>query len=317
MAMNVLVTGGAGFIGSHLVTRLVRDGHSVRVLDNLTTGKRENLAEVAGDVDLHVGDIRDEGAVARAAEGRELVFHEAAIVSVPYSVEHPRETHAVNVQGTLNVALAARDAGARRIVFASSAAVYGEEPELPKRETHVPRPVSPYGVEKITGEHYLQAFSRVYGLESVCLRYFNVFGPRQDPSSAYSGVISIFADRVLRGAPITIFGDGSASRDFVFVDNVVAANVLAGTRAGVSGRSFNVALGERTTLLELAAAVGEACEATPAIVFAPERLGDVRDSVADISRAREELGYAPTASLRDGLRALVASLRSAQNPRGA
>lgn len=310
MAMNVLVTGGAGFIGSHLVTRLVRDGHSVRVLDNLTTGKRENLAEVAGDVDLHVGDIRDEGAVARAAEGRELVFHEAAIVSVPYSVEHPRETHAVNVQGTLNVALAARDAGARRIVFASSAAVYGEEPELPKRETHVPRPVSPYGVEKITGEHYLQAFSRVYGLESVCLRYFNVFGPRQDPSSAYSGVISIFADRVLRGAPITIFGDGSASRDFVFVDNVVAANVLAGTRAGVSGRSFNVALGERTTLLELAAAVGEACEATPAIVFAPERLGDVRDSVADISRAREDLGYAPTASLRHGLRALVAQLRS-------
>ncbi|MBL9111159.1 MAG: SDR family oxidoreductase [Myxococcales bacterium] len=314
MAMNVLVTGGAGFIGSHLVTRLVRDGHSVRVLDNLTTGKRENLAEVAGDVDLHVGDIRDEGAVARAAEGRELVFHEAAIVSVPYSVEHPRETHAVNVQGTLNVALAARDAGARRIVFASSAAVYGEEPELPKRETHVPRPVSPYGVEKITGEHYLQAFSRVYGLESVCLRYFNVFGPRQDPSSAYSGVISIFADRVLRGAPITIFGDGSASRDFVFVDNVVAANVLAGTRAGVSGRSFNVALGERTTLLELAAAVGEACEATPAIVFAPERLGDVRDSVADISRAREDLGYAPTASLRHGLRALVAQLRS--GPRG-
>jgi UDP-glucose 4-epimerase len=150
----------------------------------------------------------------------------------------------------------------------------------------------------------------VYGLESVCLRYFNVFGPRQDPSSAYSGVISIFADRVLRGAPITIFGDGSASRDFVFVDNVVAANVLAGTRAGVSGRSFNVALGERTTLLELAAAVGEACEATPTIVFAPERLGDVRDSVADISRAREDLGYAPTATLRDGLRALVAELRS-------
>lgn len=311
MAMNVLVTGGAGFIGSHLVTRLVREGHAVRVLDNLTTGKRENLAEVLGDVDLHVGDIRDERAVARASEGRELVFHEAAIVSVPYSVEHPRETHAVNVQGTLNVALAARDAGARRIVLASSAAVYGEDPELPKRESHVPRPVSPYGVEKITGEHYLQAFSRVYGLESVCLRYFNVFGPRQDPSSAYSGVISIFADRILRGAPITIFGDGSASRDFVFVDNVVSANVLAGTRPGVSGRSFNVALGERTTLLELAAAVGEACGASPSIVFAPERLGDVRDSVADISRAREELGYAPTASLRDGLRALVDSLRSA------
>lgn len=316
MAMNVLVTGGAGFIGSHLVTRLVREGHAVRVLDNLTTGKRENLAEVLGDVDLQVGDIRDEGAVARASEGRELVFHEAAIVSVPYSVEHPRETHAVNVQGTLNVALAARDAGARRIVFASSAAVYGEDPELPKRETHVPRPVSPYGVEKITGEHYLHAFSRVYGLESVCLRYFNVFGPRQDPTSAYSGVISIFADRILRAAPITIFGDGSASRDFVFVDNVVSANVLGGTKPGVSGRSFNVALGERTTLLELAAAVGEACEASPSIVFAPERLGDVRDSVADIARAREELGYAPTASLRDGLRALVASLRSAQNPRG-
>jgi len=306
--MKVLVTGGAGFIGSHIVTRLVREGHDVRVFDNLSTGKRENLAAVATDVDVVVGDIRDEVAVGRAAAGVDLVFHEAAIVSVPYSVEHPRETHAVNVLGTLNVALAARDAGAKRLVFACSAAVYGEDPELPKRETMRPVPVSPYGVEKIAGEQYLHAFSAMYGIETVSLRYFNVFGPRQDPSSAYSGVISIFADRISRDAELKVYGDGKQTRDFVFVDNVVDANMLAATTLGVSGRAYNVACGRGTTLLELGALLGEVSGKAPRIVHAEARLGDVRDSVADISLARAELGYEPRVTVRDGLAALVASL---------
>ncbi len=306
--MKVLVTGGAGFIGSHIVTRLVRDGHGVRVFDNLSTGKRENLAHVAADVELVVGDIRDEVAVGHAAAGVDLVFHEAAIVSVPYSVEHPRETHAVNVLGTLNVALAARDAGAKRLVFACSAAVYGEDPELPKRETMRPVPVSPYGVEKIAGEQYLHAFSAIYGIETVSLRYFNVFGPRQDPSSAYSGVISIFADRISRGAELKVYGDGKQTRDFVFVDNVVDANMLAATTVGVSGRAYNVACGRGTTLLELGALLGEVSGKAARIVHAEPRLGDVRESVADISLARAELGYAPRVTVRDGLAALVGSL---------
>ena len=308
--MKVLVTGGAGFIGSHIVTRLLREGHTVRVLDNLTTGKRENLAHVAKDVELVVGDVRDESAVAAAMAGAELVYHEAAIVSVPYSVEHPRETHAVNVLGTLNVALAARDAGARRLVFACSAAVYGEDPELPKREAMKPAPVSPYGVEKIAGEQYLHAFSSIYGIETVSLRYFNVFGPRQDPSSAYSGVISIFADRIRKGSELKIYGDGKQTRDFVFVDNVVDANLLAGTRTGngISGRAYNVACGKATTLLELATLLGEVSGKAPVIVHAEPRVGDVRDSVADITRARSELGYEPKVSVKDGLRELLASL---------
>jgi len=309
MAMRVLVTGGAGFIGSHIVTRLVEAGHTVRVLDNLTTGKRENLAHIAKDVELVVGDCRDEGAVAAVMKGIDLAYHEAAIVSVPYSVEHPRETHAVNVLGTLNVALAARDAGVKRLVFACSAAVYGEDPELPKREAMRPMPVSPYGVEKVTGEQYLHTFSAIYGLETVSLRYFNVFGPRQDPGSAYSGVISIFTDRILRGSPLTLYGDGKQTRDYVFVDNVVDANVLAGTREGISGRAYNVACGKSTTLVELATLLGEVAGKRPEITFAPPRLGDVRDSVADITRARKELGYAPKVTVRDGLAALVASLR--------
>ena len=308
MAMKVLVTGGAGFIGSHIVGRLVREGHDVRVFDNLTTGKRENLAHVANDIELVVGDIRDDVAVGRAATGVDLVFHEAAIVSVPYSVEHPRETHAVNVLGTLNVALAARDAGAKRLVFACSAAVYGEDPELPKREAMRPVPVSPYGVEKIAGEQYLHAFSAIYGIETVSLRYFNVFGPRQDPTSAYSGVISIFADRILRGAELKVYGDGKQTRDFVFVENVVDANMLAATTDGVSGRAYNIACGRSTTLLELGALLGEVSGKTPRIVHAEARLGDVRDSVADIALARAELRYEPRVGVRDGLAALVASL---------
>lgn len=309
--MKVLVTGGAGFIGSHLTERLVREGHQVRVLDNLSTGKRENLASVAGDVELVVGDVRDEQATAEAARGVELVFHEAAIVSVPYSVSHPRETMAVNLTGTLNVLLAARDAGARRLVFACSAAVYGEEPELPKREGMKPTPLSPYGVEKIGGEQYLRAFAALYGLETVSLRYFNVFGPRQDPSSPYSGVISVFADRVLKGREVTVFGDGQQTRDFVYVENVIDANILAATREGISGRAYNIACGAKTTLLELAEMMAEASGQRVTVRHAPPRPGDVRDSFADIGLARQELGYAPRVTVKEGLARLLASLEKA------
>ncbi len=277
-------------------------------MDNLTTGKRENLAPVAGDVELIVGDVRDLEATRRASQGVELVFHEAAIVSVPYSVEHPEETLAVNLTGTLNVLLAARDAGARRLIFACSAAVYGEDLELPKKESMKPAPVSPYGVEKIGGEQYLHVFSRLFGLETVSLRYFNVFGPRQDPSSPYSGVISIFADRILGGRPITIFGNGLQTRDFVYVDNVVDANLLAAAREGVSGRAYNIACGARTTLLELAEQMGEVSGRSVSIAHAPPRPGDVQDSFADISLAREELGYAPLVPVKEGLGRLLASL---------
>jgi len=303
--VQILVTGGAGFIGSHLVTRLLGDGHTVRVLDNLSTGKRENLAHVAADVELVIGDVRDAAKVEECARGCEIIFHEAAIVSVPYSVENPQISHDVNIQGTLNALLAARAVGARRVVFACSAAIYGEEPTLPKREDMAPSPIAPYGVEKITGEYYVLAWPKLYGVEGVALRYFNVFGPRQDPRSPYSGVISIFADRAQTARPITIFGDGLQSRDFVFVEDVVQANVLAATVPGASGRAYNVGRGERTTLNELAAMMGRIVGRTLEVRHEAPRAGDIRDSVADISRAKSELGYAPRVGVEEGLRTLL------------
>lgn len=303
---RTLVTGGAGFIGSHLVGRLLELGHEVRVLDNFSSGKRENLASYAKDVEVFEGDVRDAAAVERAAAGCTLVFHEAAIVSVPYSVEHPIETHDVNIEGTLNVLQAARKHGVKRVVFASSAATYGEEPTLPKTEAMLPEPISPYGVEKMSGELYLRCFTRVYGLETVALRYFNVFGPRQDPSSAYSGVISVFAKRTLAGEPVTVFGDGQQSRDFVYVADVVQANVLAATTAAASGRVYNVACGRSTTLLELAKTLGEAVGKPATVNHAEPRAGDIKHSLADITRARRELGYDPQVSLLDGLKKLIA-----------
>ncbi len=302
--MRTLVTGGAGFIGSHLVDRLLAEGHEVRVLDSFSTGKRENLAHVQERITLHEADVRDVAAVERAAEGCEVVFHEAAVVSVPYSVEHPQETHDVNLQGTLNVLLAARKHGVRRVVFASSAAIYGEEPTLPKSEIMIPEPIAPYGVEKLASEHYLHTFAKLYGVETVALRYFNVFGPRQDPSSPYSGVISVFVRRLLANEPITIFGDGQQSRDFVEVRDVVAANLLAATVPGVSGRVFNVARGERTTLLELAGLLGKLAGRDAGPNLAAERAGDIRHSHASIDRARAELGYVPQVAVSAGLTAL-------------
>lgn len=310
--MRALVTGGSGFIGSHIVQRLVESGHKVRVVDDFSTGKRENLDAVARDVEIITGDVRDRAAMDKHAAGCEVIFHQAAVVSVPYSVEHPEETHAVNIQGTLNVLMAARKHGARRVVFASSAAVYGDEPTLPKRESMIPDPISPYGVEKLTSEHYLRAFARLYGLETVALRYFNVFGPRQDPSSPYSGVISVFVNRILADKPLDIFGDGKQSRDFVYVANVVDANIAAATTSGVSGRVYNIACGGRTTLIELADAIGRAAGVKVTKRFGEPRPGDIKESLADVSRARTELGYAPRVSVEEGLENLVSYVRRQQ-----
>jgi UDP-glucose 4-epimerase len=300
--MKALVTGGAGFIGSHIAERLVRAGHSVRVLDNFSAGKRTNLVP---DVEVVEGDIRDARLLSVATAGCEVVFHEAALVSVPYSVEHPVETHEINIRGTLNVLETARAAGVRRVVFASSAAVYGDDPALPKTETMLPTPISPYGVEKVTAEHYLRAYSALYGIETVALRYFNVFGPRQDPGSPYSGVISIFVDRAVANEGVTIFGDGHASRDFVFVADVVDANVLAATREGVSGQVYNVARGQRTTLNELAAMLGRIVGRELDVKHAAPRPGDIVDSVADVAKARMALGYAAKVGVEEGLARLV------------
>jgi UDP-glucose 4-epimerase len=303
--MKALVTGGAGFIGSHIVERLVRTGHTARVFDNFSSGKRENLAPFAPRIEVIPGDLRDRERVDLAVTGCDVVFHEAAIVSVPYSIEHPQETHDVNLQGTLNVLEAARRAGAKRVVFASSAAIYGDAPELPKRETMLPSPISPYGVEKITGEHYLRVYGSHYGLETVALRYFNVFGPRQDPSSPYSGVISVFVARALAKKTLTIFGDGEACRDFVYVDDVVDANFAAATRDGVSGQVFNVARGGRTSLNDLVAMLGRILQREIRPEHASERAGDIAKSVADVAHARDKLGYEAKVGVEDGLERLV------------
>jgi UDP-glucose 4-epimerase len=304
--MRALVTGGAGFIGSHIAQRLIARGDEVVVLDNLFTGSRKNVDAIGAGVRFVEGDVRSLATLEECAKGCDVIFHQAAIVSVPFSVERPQESHDVNIQGTLNALQAARAAKVKRVVFASSAAIYGEEPTLPKIETMVPAPISPYGVEKITGEHYLATWSRLFGVETVALRYFNVFGPRQDPRSPYSGVISIFVDRILAGKPITFFGDGSQTRDFVYVANVVDANMLAATKAGVSCRMFNVACGGSTSLLELCTLIERAAGKTVERTFAEPRAGDIKDSVADIGRAKSELGYTPKIDVETGLRELVA-----------
>jgi UDP-glucose 4-epimerase len=304
--MRALVTGGAGFIGSHLVERLLKDGHTVRVVDDFSTGKRANLTPFGDKIEVVEADIRDGWKLREVADGCEVIFHEAAIVSVPYSVEHPQETHDVNLQGTLNVLEAARHAKARRLVFASSAAVYGDAPGLPKHEGMLPTPIAPYGLEKLTSEHYLSIFARLYGVETVSLRYFNVFGPRQDPSSAYSGVISIFVDRARRGEPVTLFGDGSAYRDFVFVEDVVTANMLAAREPLASGRAFNVGRGEKTTLNDLVAMIGRVVGRPLVVKHEAPRVGDIAESLADISLARKVLGFEPRVPVEEGLRRLLA-----------
>jgi UDP-glucose 4-epimerase len=306
-----LVTGGCGFIGSHLCEELVRLGHTVRILDNLSSGYLRNIDHLKGRVEFLQGDIRSRGDLARAAEGVDYIFHEAALVSVFDSVERPADNNDINITGTLNVLLAAKDRGVRRVVMASSAAVYGNDPELPKRETMRPQPESPYAIGKITGEHYLRVFSSLYGVEAVSLRYFNVFGPRQDPKSFYSGVISKFADDVTAGRQPTVFGDGLQSRDFVFVKDVVRANLLA-MHAGNAGKgeAFNIGTAHSSTLLDLIGILGDLAGRPVAPTFRPARAGDIRHSLADISSARKDLGYEPAFDLKSGLRELLDSLKS-------
>jgi len=307
--MRVLVTGGAGFIGSHLVDALVARGDDVVVLDDLSTGRRENLAAAGPRARLVVGSVTDSEAVRAAVAGCALVYHQAAVASVQRTVEAPVDTQRVNLGGTLNVLEAARAEGVRRVVFAGSAAVYGDSDALPLVESAQPRPMSPYALEKLASEQYVAVWASLYGLETVTLRYFNVFGPRQDPSSPYSGVISIFVDRLLIGRAPTIFGDGEQTRDFVFVEDVVHANLLAGLAPGASGQAFNVARGESITLRAVYDALAKATGMRLAPHYAPARPGDIRHSLANIERARSVLGYAPQVAVEEGLERLVAATR--------
>jgi nucleoside-diphosphate-sugar epimerase len=299
--MRYLVTGGAGFIGSNTVDELVRRGHGVVVLDDLSSGKEENLAEVRSKITFVKGSITDLEAVQKAMHQADYVIHLAARTSVPRSVKDPLETNRINVEGTLNVLVAARDNKVKRVAFAASSSAYGETPTLPKSEGMQPQPISPYGVSKYVGELYAHAFGRCYGLENVSLRYFNIFGPRQDPDSPYSGVLSRFATAFLEEQPPVIYGDGEQTRDFTFVDNAVQANLLACEAPGVSGGVFNVGTGGRVSLnqtLELLRRItGKRLEAK----YDPPREGDIRDSQADIGKARELLGYEPTVQFEEGL----------------
>ncbi|MBJ7470587.1 MAG: SDR family oxidoreductase [Solirubrobacteraceae bacterium] len=303
---TALVTGGAGFVGSHIARALVEQGASVRVLDNLSTGRLGNLHDVSSEVDVRESDLRSPEAVAEAVRGVDTIFHQAALPSVPRSVKDPRTSLEVNVTGTLNVLIAARDAGVRRVVFASSSSIYGANPEMPKRESLVPEPISPYAVGKLTAEGLCRSFSKVYGVETVALRYFNVFGPFQDPHSQYSAVIPLFISALLRGEAPLIHGDGEQSRDFTYIENVVRANVLASSAPDAAiGRAFNIACGHRSTLNELVAQIAAAVGTEPRSTYGPSREGDVPHSLADISAARETLGYAPQVDLAEGLRRTV------------
>lgn len=297
-----LVTGGAGFIGSHIASALAASGARVRIIDDLSTGYRENIDEIGGDVDFIEGSVADEGALKRAIEGAELVFHEAAIPSVPRSVENPRQTHVASVDATFSLLLAAKENNVRRIVYAASSSAYGDQPTLPKVETMLPEPLSPYAVAKLVGEHYCQVFTRVYGLETVSLRYFNVFGPRQDPSSQYSGVISRFISALLAGETPVIYGDGEQSRDFTYIGNVVDANLKAAESAKAVGHVVNIANGERISLNELLKELQDLTGKTNVTAdYQPTRAGDVKHSLADISLSRDLLGYEPKIDLRQGL----------------
>jgi UDP-glucose 4-epimerase len=300
-----LVTGGAGFIGSHLVDELLERGEQVRVLDNFSTGDRGNLEAVLDRIELIEGDITDLETVHRAMRGCELVFHQAALASVPRSVANPLATHRACVDGTLHVLLAARKAGVRRVVYAASSSAYGNSERLPKSEPDPTAPLSPYAVAKLAGEHYCAAFSEVYRLETVRLRYFNVFGPRQSPSSPYAAVIPLFIQALSSGKRPTIHGDGKQSRDFTYVADVVQANLLAAEAPNVSGRVFNVACGRRTSLLELVEHLNTLLGTRITPLHTTPRPGDVRHSLADIHRACDELGYRPTVDIRAGLERYV------------
>ena len=311
---NYLVTGGAGFIGSHIAETLLKEGHRVRILDNFSTGRRENVKAIEAVTPLNLeiieGDIRDRKTCDLAVSGMDFVFHEAALVSVPESVNNPETTQEINIGGTLNVLSACKKAGTKRFILASSTAIYGDSPIekdslKPKKEHWMPNPLSPYALSKLVGEYYCRLFSKVYNQPAVALRYFNVFGPRQDPNSEYAAVIPKFIERLLQETPPVIYGDGKQSRDFVFVADVVQANLKACRQAGIEGEVFNVASGRSFTLLQLLEYLKKILHSNQWPVFAPARAGDVRYSKADIGKARKLLGFQPEVGLRQGLKATV------------
>jgi UDP-N-acetylglucosamine/UDP-N-acetyl-alpha-D-glucosaminouronate 4-epimerase len=306
-----LVTGGAGFIGSNIVDALVGRGERVRILDDFSTGSRANLAAVAGRVEVVEGDLRDMSTVRRAVEGVTFISHQAALRSVPRSVDDPLSTDAVNTHGTLQLLVAAREAKTvRRVVYASSSSVYGDSPALPKLEEQTPAPISPYAVAKLAAEHYCRTFSRLYGLETVSLRYFNVFGPKQSPESKYAAVVPLFMRAALFDEPIVVHGDGEQSRDFTYIDNVVQANLLACTTPGVGGQVFNIACNSRHSVLEIAHTIEKLLGRKATIEHTPPRAGDVRHTQASIEKAERLLHYHPTVDFEDGMRRTFEHLRA-------
>ncbi len=313
----VAVTGGAGFIGSHIAGTFAASGAKVRIIDDLSTGHRENLDELSGDIEFIEGSVADKELMTLALRDVEVVFHEAAIPSVPRSVEAPEQTHIASVDGTFNLLLAARQQKVRRVVYAASSSAYGDQPTLPKVEDMAPDPLSPYAVAKLVGEYYCSVFTRVYGLETVSLRYFNVFGPRQDPGSQYSGVVSRFISALCSNQTPVIFGDGEQSRDFTYIDNVVSANLKAATSSRGVGEVINVAIGERITLNQLLSELKELIGCVDVSAeYREARVGDVRHSLADITRAKELLGFEPVVDLREGLQRTVDWWKSSRYANG-
>ncbi len=302
---KVLVTGGAGFIGSNLVHALLERGDDVRVLDNFATGSRANLAALGRDVEVVEGDLRSYERVHTAVRGVEVVFHQGALGSVPRSVQDPLTSTAVNVEGTVNVLLAARDEGVRRVVAASSSSVYGDGGTFPRVETQAPDPISPYAVAKLAAERFCVSFTRVYGIETVALRYFNVFGPRQDPTSQYAAVVPRFISAIAAGRAVTVHGDGEQSRDFTYVENVVTANLLASDASGAEGRVLNVATGGSETVNTLADTIGRLLDRPVEKVYGPSQPGDVMESWADVTAARAAIGYTPSVSFEEGLQRTI------------
>lgn len=306
-----IVTGGAGFIGSHIATALVENGHAVRIVDNLCAGFTSNFKHIENDVEFIEADICDASALAKAFKGVDCIFHKAALASVPFSIEKPMEVNRACVEGTLNVLNEAQKAGVRRVVYAGSSSCYGDRPFSANRETDTPMVISPYAAAKLAGEYYCQAFHHSFNIETVCLRYFNVFGPRQDPNSAYAAVIPLFINWLLAGKAPTVFGDGKQSRDFTFVGNVVQANLLAAEQKGISGNSFNVADGRSISLLELLDYIGTELEIDIPADFQPRRKGDILHSMADITAASTKFDYRPKYSFQEGLKLSIEYYREA------